>query len=221
MNAAPPSRKLCIAFLGDSITVGDGDARATGWPARLMAATSPNPARMHCYNLGIGGNLIADVAKRCQSELAARLTGRDGAGTALMIGVNDALRASATVNTVPLDKSALSQNLSQIIRAGQLYGPVVVIEPTPVLPSLVRDDGGTGEVILMKLKEVNSILGDVCASLNAPLILQSDALTRHQAFSSALERGDGLHPTAAGYDILAGNIAESPIWSKFLSLVVN
>ncbi|MEO9517786.1 MAG: hypothetical protein ABJH45_15390 [Paracoccaceae bacterium] len=37
--------------------------------------------------------------------------------------------------------------------------PAVVIEPAPVLPSLVRDDGGTGEVILMKLDEVNSILG--------------------------------------------------------------
>ncbi|MEO9898639.1 MAG: GDSL-type esterase/lipase family protein [Paracoccaceae bacterium] len=221
MNAVPPSRKLCIAFLGDSITVGDGDARGTGWPARLMAATSPNPARMHCYNLGVGGNLIADVAKRCQTELAARLTGRDGAGTALMIGVNDALRASATVNTVPLDKSAISQNLSQIIRAAQLYGPVVVIETAPVLPSLVRDDGGIGEVILMKLSEVNSILGDVCASLNAPLILQSEALSKNSEFSSALERGDGLHPTADGYDVLAGNIADSPIWSKFLSLVAN
>ena len=135
--------KLRLVFLGDSITVGDGDSKAKGWPARLCAMTSSHPTLTQCYNLGIGGDRIEGLAHRVQSELAVRLAGRTGRGAAIMIGVNDAIRAAATTEQIPLDFDALATNFRHTLREAKNYGPVLIIEPTPVSMTLVRDDGGT------------------------------------------------------------------------------
>lgn len=83
--------------------------------------------------------------------MAARLANRIGRGIALMIGVNDAIRATVTTDSKPLDRAAITQNLSQILRQAKQYGPVLVNEPTPVSDAVVRSNGGTGEVSVLRV----------------------------------------------------------------------
>lgn len=208
--------KLRIAFLGDSITVGDGDAAARGWPSRLMALTSPTDGQTQCYNLGVGGDRIADVKARCASELAARLTGKEGTGVVVMIGINDALRAAAKDNCIPLDKAKIATDFAFILQTAKQYGPVIVVEPAPVLPDLKRGDGGMGSQIMSRLAEILIITDAVCAAHNTPIVHTLNKLIEDTSFIDSLGAGDGLHPTAKGYDRLADVVLLNELWAQFL-----
>lgn len=210
------SAKLRIAFLGDSITVGDGDEEARGWPSRLMELTSPNTGKMHCYNLGVGGDRISDVKARCASELAARLARKEATAVVIMIGINDAVRAAATDGCIPLDKKQLASDFSSILQTAQRYGPVIALEPAPLLASLRREDGGRGTNIMEKLRVVRAIINDACVSHDTPLIPLTDSLHHDRAFSTSLANGDGLHPTSKGYERIAHFANTSSAWSNFL-----
>lgn len=63
-NATNILEKLCIVFLDDGITVGDGDIEAKGWPSWLCTMTSPNLNLTQCYNLGVGSDRIENLAHR-------------------------------------------------------------------------------------------------------------------------------------------------------------
>ncbi len=208
--------KLRIAFLGDSITVGDGDALACGWPSRLLADTAPQPGRAHCYNLGVGGDRISDVQARCEAELAGRLTGKAGTGVALMTGVNDALKAAATSSFLYLEPDQISLRVRKIVQAAKLFGPVIVIEPTPVLPSLIREDGGRGDRVLELLQTINDLTQNACRAENVPLVKLTNDLINDEVFGASLCAGDGLHPTAEGYGRIASLIGQTQHWKEFL-----
>lgn len=213
--------KLRIAFLGDSITAGDGDAHACGWPARLMQATTPLPHKMQCYNLGVGGDRIADVARRSDAELATRLTGRDGTGTILMIGVNDALKAAAHRDQIPYDPTITDAHFSTILRAAQTHGPVLIVEPAPVLEDLKRDDGAHGSDIMDVLARIVARQHEVAKTNGVPVVHVTQTLKSDAVFTTALEDNDGLHPTAAGYARIAGLVGASPLWADFIESVLS
>ena len=208
--------KLRLAFLGDSITIGDGDALARGWPSRLCEISQSNPENIQCYNLGVGGDTISGLKARASSELGVRFAGRDGRGTVVMIGVNDALRAAAEVGKVPIEMNVMQSQLTNILRDAQVYGAVLVVEMAPVLSDLERADGGRGSVVLMHIEQINRSLKAVCESMNIPLLKLTQELYVNPKFIKALEDGDGLHPSSDGYDLIAMSINKSPLWSTFL-----
>lgn len=211
-----PSGKLRLAFLGDSITVGDADAQARGWPSRLCELTSPLPTKMHCYNLGVGGDCIANLALRAKSELNARLTGRTGCGVVVMIGVNDALRAAATTNPTQLKPEVMSPDLVRILNVARSYGPVLVVEPTPVLPEFEHTDGISGAVVLQKLEQINDVLASVCKAQSVTLVPLTQILQHDPVFTASLRDGDGLHPINTGYECITRHIAATSAWSDFI-----
>ena len=208
--------KLRLAFLGDSITIGDGDALARGWPSRLCEISQSNPENIQCYNLGVGGDTVSDLQARASSELSARFTGRDGRGTVVMIGVNDAIRASAEVERIPIELNVMESQLTRILGEAQFYGAVLVVEMAPVLSDLQRAGGVRGPVVLKYIEQINSLLKAVCESMNTPLLQLTKELQADLNFSKALEDGDGLHPCSDGYDLIAASINKSPLWSAFL-----
>lgn len=219
MNRSPTrASKLRLAFLGDSITVGDGDAQARGWPSRLCEASRSTPEKKHCYNLGVGGDRVADLASRSASELKARFEGRNGRGTVIMIGVNDALRAAAKLRAIALEPALIEAHLNSIIADAQRYGAVLLVEPTPVLPEFQNADGIDGKAVLTHLKMINQILALVCQAQGVALLGLTNELQADPEFSNALREGDGLHPTDAGFDCIAKHILASPAWSVFLEL---
>ena len=208
--------KLRLAFLGDSITIGDGDALARGWPSRLCEISQSNPENIQCYNLGVGGDTVSDLEARASSELRARFAGRDGRGTVVMIGVNDALRAAAEIERIPLEPKVLKSQLTNILGEAQSYGAVLVVEMAPVLLDLERADGVRGSVVLEHIKQINKSLKTVCESMNIPLLTLTEELQEDPNFIKALENGDGLHPCSDGHDLIAKSINKSPFWPIFL-----
>ena len=208
--------KLRLAFLGDSITIGDGDAMARGWPSRLCEISQSNPENIQCYNLGVGGDTVSDLEARASSELSARFAGRNGRGTVVMIGVNDALRAAAEVERIPLELNVMKSQLTNILGEAQRYGAVLVVEMAPVLSDLESAGGVRGSVVLKHIEQINGSLKAVCESMNVPLVKLTKELQANPNFIKALEDGDGLHPCAEGHDLIARSINESPLWSIFL-----
>lgn len=221
MTSIPANpEKLRLVFLGDSITVGDGDIKSQGWPARLCAQTSPHPTLTQCYNLGIGGDSIENLAHRTRSELAVRLAERTGRGVAIMIGVNDAIRAAALTNKIPLNVDGMTANIRDILRVAKSYGPVLVIKPAPVATAYVSKDGATGSGVMSQLRQINELLETVSASEGVPILALTDALEQDGGFMAALAAGDELHPAAEGYEIIAHHIARSSLWADFLAGVL-
>ena len=210
--------KLRLAFLGDSITVGDGDTQARGWPSRLCQVSSPMPTKMQCYNLGVGGDLIKDLARRIAPELDSRLANKEGRGVVIMIGINDALRAAAKINRSPLELCSIKADLVHVILHAQGYGAVLVVEPAPVLPELELRDGICGDVVLQQLGQINKLLASVCENLSIPFLSLTNNLLSEPAFVGALRDGDGLHPHDVGYDCIASHINASMEWGEFLNL---
>lgn len=213
--------KLRLAFLGDSITVGDGDWQARGWPSRLCEASRSIPEKKHCYNLGVGGDRIANLASRASSELSARFEGRNGRGVVIMIGVNDALRAAAIRNTIALDLVSIEADLNSILNNAKRYGAVLVVEPTPVLPEFQHADGMDGKAVMAYLDVINQLLASVCKAQDVTLIGLTKTLQTDQLFIKALQNGDGLHPNDAGFDCIAKHLLGSPEWSAFLEAAAN
>ncbi len=210
--------KLRLAFVGDSITVGDGDSQARGWPSRLCELGSPIPAKTQCYNLGVGGDLVSDVAGRVAPELKSRLAGKEGRGVVIMIGVNNALRAAAQINTMPLELDSITADLESTLTQAQSYGALLVVEPAPVLPEFVHRDGIKGAVVLQHLVTINELLALACENMGIPFLRLTSKLLSDLVYTQALRDGDGLHPHDRGYDRIAGHILLSTEWTEFLQI---
>lgn len=213
--------KLRLAFLGDSITVGDGDTQARGWPSRLCQSSSPMPTKMQCYNLGVGGDLITDLARRIEPELNSRLANKEGRGVVIMIGINDALRAAAESNKTPLELETIKAGIAHIMTQAKGYAAVLAVEPAPVLPEFEHRDGIKGAVVLQHLAQINKLLVSVCNALDIPFLSLTNNLLSDSAYIKALHDGDGLHPHDIGYDRIASHISASTQWGQFLTIAKN
>lgn len=211
MNAAERI-KLRILFLGDSITVGDGDQEACGWPSRLLAQTVVPPLKAQCYNLGIGGDRISDLQARWRAEVTSRVAGRPGCGAVLMIGVNDAIRAAKEGG--PFDFDAWTARFTGILDDLSKRVPVFVATPVPVHPTL-RREGATGELVDQHLEGLCQRTLQAAQALDLAFcdlrLLKKDA-----AFMGDLAAADQLHPSSIGYARIAATIADEPSWTTFL-----
>lgn len=210
--------KLRILFIGDSITVGDGDREARGWPSRLLAQTVTPPLKAQCYNLGIGGDRLCDVERRWRAEVQTRVAGRANCGAVIMIGVNDAIRAAATVE--PLDLNAWMARFADLIDALSSHVPLFVVTPAPVHETLSRDDGASGAVVGQTLQDLTDRMIDLARSRHLPCCDLS-RLIDDPAFMNDLAAQDQLHPSGIGYSRIAQTIAGEASWAAFLQQCQN
>lgn len=211
----PPKRRMI--FFGDSITAGDGDNLAYGWPARLCVESGLTQVPMHCYNLGVGGDRITHIHARWNAETLARLSGKTGGSLVFMMGLNDALKGAALDDQITFDRRTSREMLVEILSAAQQLYPTLLIEPTPVHQKLVRKDGATGKAVNALVLEICDLLHEVATELDLPLISLAKTLMKSEIFNIALHDVDNLHPAAKGYDEIAHTIAQNPNWQAFIS----
>jgi len=177
---ASPGRPVKIVALGDSLTAGLGLPADATFPVRLQRALAGKGIAAEVVNAGVSGDTSADGLARLDWSVP------DGTDAVILeLGANDALRG--------LDPARARANLNEILR--RLAGRHI-----PVLLAGMRAPPNMGADYA---KAFDSIYPDLAAAYGTafyPFFLDGVAAER------GLNQGDGLHPTAAGVDVIVAKI---------------
>lgn len=181
VSAAP--RILC---LGDSLTEGLGVGVAKAWPALVENALKEAGFKdTVVINAGVSGATSASGPSRLKWQLKAA-TKPDL--LILELGANDGLRGQ--------DLNAMRKNLADSIHLAKDAGMRVVLAGMRVPSSMGPDYSAA----------FPRVFEDLAAAENVSLIpFLLDGVAGH----AALNQPDGIHPTAAGHQIVAATVVKN------------
>jgi acyl-CoA thioesterase I len=175
--AAEPVR---IVALGDSLTAGHGLARSAAFPARLEAALRTRGHAVEIINAGVSGDTTSGGLARLDASVP---NGTDA--VILALGANDGLRGvDPNITRTALDRilRRLHERRIAVLFAG-MYAP------RTMRPDFVR--------------AFDTIFPQLAATYGVvfyPFFLDGVVGIR------ALNHADGVHPNAAGVDVIVGRI---------------
>jgi acyl-CoA thioesterase I len=176
LTAVAAQRPVRIVVLGDSLSAGFGLAAQEALPARLERALKAKGLAVAIENAGVSGDTAAGGL--------ARLDWSVGPGTdavILELGANDALRGA--------DPKATRAALEAIITRLKQRGIAVLLAGMLAPRNFGPDYGRAFDAIYPELAAAHGLI-------LYPFILDGVAGDR------ALNQTDGIHPTAAGVDVM-------------------
>jgi len=178
-NAAPrPEGRILVAF-GDSLTAGLGVPPEESYPARLQERLLLAGYRYRVVNAGVSGDTTAGGVRRVEWVLKSKPD-----IVILELGANDGLRGlSLTETRANLEHiiRRLLENGAKVVLAGMKLPPNYGADYTTAFQAMYAD--------LAKRYDVQFI----------PFFLDGVAA------KTELNQADGIHPTGAGYAIVADN----------------
>ncbi len=175
-----PARPVKIVALGDSLTAGLGLPADATFPVRLQRALAAKGIAAEVTNAGVSGDTTADGLARLDWSVP---DGTDG--VILELGANDALRG--------LEPTRARANLDEMLRRLAARHIQVLLAGMRAPPNMGAD----------YVKAFDAIYPDLAAAYGAvlyPFFLDGVAA------EPGLNQGDGLHPTAAGVDVIVARI---------------
>ncbi len=196
-----PERDVRVCVFGDSFSQGVGDPDGRGWTGRVVKAAAEAGLPITMYALGVRRETSVDVARRWRAELSPRRTA--DTRVVLAVGANDTtmedqVRRVSGVTSV--------RTLARMLDDLQAEGiPVFVVGPAPLGDPDQRD----------RILVLSSSYADACNARDVPYADIASALITEDGWFRELEEGDGAHPAASGYALLA----ELVLASGFLSFV--
>ncbi|HXE43608.1 MAG TPA: GDSL-type esterase/lipase family protein [Conexibacter sp.] len=195
-------RLLCF---GDSFVAGVGDPRGQGWVGRVVAAAFAAGRPLTAYALGVRRETSVEVAVRWRFEAMPRLAAGADCRVVIAVGANDTTVEDGA-QRVPPERSlmALSTMLAQ---AAELPTEVAVAGPPPVGDDAQRAHG-------LALSDAFAAL---CAERGVPFFGIAETLAASRAWLDEQAAGDGAHPAAAGYDLLARALLDAGLLDWLLS----
>jgi acyl-CoA thioesterase I len=173
-------RPVKIVALGDSLTVGLGLPADAVFPARLARALAQKGVAAEVVNAGVSGDTTADGFARLDWSVPD-----DSDAVILELGANDALRG--------LDPAQTRANLDAILRR-------LAARHIPVLLAGMRAPPNMGADYVRAFDAVYPDLAAAHGVIFYPFFLDGVAAER------GLNQGDGIHPTAAGVDVIVAKI---------------
>ena len=173
-------KPVTIVALGDSLTAGLGLAASDAFPAKLQRALAAKGVAATVVNAGVSGDTTSGGLARVDWSVPA---GTDA--VILELGANDALRGIDPA----VAKRALDGLLSKLTQRGIPVLLCGMLSP----PNLGVDYGRTFNAIYPDLAKTYG-------TLLYPFFLDGVVTDRK------LNQGDGLHPTAAGVDVIVTRI---------------
>jgi lysophospholipase L1-like esterase len=189
-------RRVC--FAGDSYVAGVGDPEHRGWVGRVVAGSYRDGRPVTAYNLGVRRDTSEDVRRRLPAETAVRWVAGCDNRLVVSFGVNDTTEADGAVRVAPGRSVA---NLRAVAADAAAQGiPLLVVGPPPV------DDDDQNDRI--------AALDERFADEVSPYVRVFGALRSEQDWMRAVALGDGAHPGAAGYHLLAELVL--PAWADWL-----
>lgn len=177
LSASEPT----VLILGDSLSAAYGLAREDGWVALLSRRLKERGLPQQVVNASISGETTAGGLTR----LPALLARHKPAVLVVQLGANDGLRG--------LSLSALSANLTELVRLGRESGALVLLVGIQLPPNY----GAAFN------KGFQDVFRSVAEKSSAPLV---PSLMTGVAEDWSLMQSDGLHPTAAAQPRMLDNV---------------
>ena len=175
-----PAAALSLAAFGDSLTAGWALPSDAAFPARLERALSQKGYTVTIANFGVSGDTTSGGLNRLESVIASHPD-----GVILELGANDMLRG--------LDPSIPAANLATMLTRLKAAG-------IPVLLCGMRASHNFGQDYVAAF---GAIYPDLSRTFGLPLYpFFLDGVTGQPE----LTMPDGLHPNAAGVDVMVERI---------------
>ena len=177
--SATAQDRVIVAF-GDSLTAGFGVAQADAYPALLQERLQKEGYAYRVVNAGVSGDTTAGGLRRVDWALKLKPE-----IVIVELGANDALRGQ--------DLASVRANLDQIVERFQAAGARVLVAGMR-LPVNYGPRYGS---------EFHRLFEDVAKKRKAaymPFFLDG------VGGDARLNQGDGIHPTAEGYKIIADKL---------------
>ena len=191
---------MIICYFGDSLTLGYGDESGLGWAGRLSNSLMEKGEELTSYNLGVRKDTSVQMQYRWKQEAMTRRLPQQDFKMVFSFGVADLANGVTTDETLAAGVAMLTQ--------AKAMGDVLVVGPTPVNDRNTREE----TVILSR------ILSGLCKRIEIPFVPTIDAMHRSFVYGTALNDGDGVHPTASGYAELADYILKFNTARTFFGL---
>lgn len=178
--AAATDRPVRIVVLGDSLTAGHGLPADGAFPAKLEKALRARGIAAEVGNAGVSGDTAAGGLARLGWSVP------EGTDAVIVeLGANDMLRG--------IDPAVTRRALEEIVRRLTERRIAVLLAGMRAAPNLGPDYGRDFEAIYAELAARNGLLF-------YPFFLDGVAA------EAKLNQRDGLHPTAAGVDVIVARI---------------
>lgn len=189
-------RRVC--FVGDSFVAGVGDPEHRGWVGRIVATSYRDGRPVTAYNLGIRRDTSEDVRRRLPAETAARWVAGCDNRLVVSFGVNDTTEVDGAVRVAPERSVANLQGIADDMAAQRV--PLLVVGPPPVADAEQNE----------RIEALDERLAEVVLSY----VSVFGALRMERNWMHAVTLGDGAHPGAEGYAVLAELVL--PAWEDWL-----
>ena len=174
---------LRILMLGDSLTAGYGLASRDALPSRLEAALRERGLDARVIDAGVSGDTTAGGLARLEWALADRPH-----AVIVALGANDALRA--------IDPEVARSNLDRLLASLSERG-------LPVLLAGMLAPRNLGSEYAAHFDAIYPDLAERHDALLYPFLLDGVATV------AALNQSDGLHPNAAGVEVIVQRMLPS------------
>lgn len=181
--AANTAAPIKLVVLGDSLSAGYGLPGAAAFPVRLQKALADKGVAVEIANAGVSGDTTSGGLGRLDWSVP------DGTqGVILELGANDALRG--------VDPKIPRASLSEILMRLKARNIPVLLCGMLAPPNYGSDYAD----------KFNAIYPDLAKQFGVPLY---PFFLDGVAGNTSLQLADGMHPTAAGVDIVVKNILPS------------
>lgn len=180
---AEATRPVKLVVLGDSLSAGYGLAAPEAFPQKLQKALQSKGIAVDIINAGVSGDTVSGGRDRLDWSVPQ---GTDG--VIVELGANDALRG--------IDPDVTRAALADIIQRLRARKIAVMLCGMLAPPNNGADYAA----------RFNSIYPDVAKQFDVPLY---PFFLEGVVADAKLNQGDGIHPTAAGVDVIVGKIMPS------------
>jgi acyl-CoA thioesterase-1 len=179
-QAQPAAKPVKLVVLGDSLSAGLGLPAQEAFPAKLQKALQVNGIAVDMINAGVSGDTSSGGRDRLDWSVPEGTE-----GVIIELGANDALRG--------IDPDLTRTALTDIVARLKARNIPVMLCGMLAPPNFGADYAA----------RFNSIYPDLAKKFDVPLY---PFFLDGVAADAKLNQADGIHPTAAGVDIIVNNM---------------
>ncbi|MBL4838061.1 MAG: hypothetical protein JKY34_10830 [Kordiimonadaceae bacterium] len=196
-----------ICFFGDSFVNGAGDDDCLGWTGRICSVARKAGKDITQYNLGVRGDTSADIMGRWQQEAGARMKTGDEGRLVFSFGANDC--AAGEDGRARLPQTDRLKNARSIFVAAPKVWPTLVVGPVPLVGDVTANK---------RLADLSRQAGVFAKAHRVPYLDVFTTLKDSQLWQDECVAGDGVHPGAAGYELIADLVSGWDAWQQMVAV---